>query len=513
MSSPVPRALGRVLALIGLILPALAGQEPAAGREPEPARTVPHVRVGGALDLGTLALLTRGLDRARGSAQRTLVLELETPGGSLDLMWQFSKALDEAHRDGVRVVAWVHRQALSAGVLVALSCDRIVMTENAVIGAAQPVLSTPFGARPVPDEGGLREKISSAMRAEFRAMAEERRRPGALAEAMVDPMLEVRRIVVDGETRFVTGQEYDDLQRGGERPDFDVVCSTGELLTLTSRQALAHGFADGLAESLEEVLRDLGLADHSIESLEARPSEQVLGRINEYAFLLLAAALLLAYTELKMPGFGLPGILSAACFVLLLVGRHLVGLADVPHLVAAVAGLVLIGVELFLVPGTLWAGVAGALLLVFALVFSALGPGFSFSSPLDRELLADTTLNFLLTAVASLAGVWAVSRFLPETPVLRRLALGSGGRLPGESAPDAFGEALPESRLARVGALGEAVTDLRPVGKVRLDGDPRHELEARSAGAALDRGRRVRVVEVSAGRLVVEPLEEGGTRP
>ena len=228
-----------------------------------------------------------------------------------------------------------------------------------------------------------------------------------------------------------------------------------------------------------------------------------------FAFLLLAAGLVLAYTELKMPGFGLAGILSAACFTLLLVGRHLVGLADVPHLVAAGLGLVLLAVELFVLPGTLWFGLAGGALLVFALVFSALGPGFSLSSPLDRELLQDTTFEFLLTAVASLAVMWAISRFLPETPVLRRMSLGSGGSLPGTAdVPVSFGEAVPEGSLAQVGALGEALTDLRPVGKVRLDRDPRHELEASAAGGAIDRGARVRVVEVRTGRAFVEPFVE-----
>jgi membrane-bound ClpP family serine protease len=47
------------------------------------------------------------------------------------------------------------------------------------------------------------------------------------------------------------------------------------------------------------------------------------------------------------------------------------------------------------------------------------------------------------------------------------------------------------------------------VGKVELDKHPGYEFEARSAGPLLARGERVRVIEVSAARLVVESAREG----
>jgi membrane-bound ClpP family serine protease len=66
-------------------------------------------------------------------------------------------------------------------------------------------------------------------------------------------------------------------------------------------------------------------------------------------------------------------------------------------------------------------------------------------------------------------------------------------------------------KRALVGALGRALTDLRPVGKVELEGRGGADFEARTEGPALDRGARVRVVGVSSGRLVVERAPAGSS--
>ncbi|MFT5151710.1 MAG: membrane-bound serine protease (ClpP class), partial [Planctomycetota bacterium] len=210
-------------------------------------------------------------------------------------------------------------------------------------------------------------------------------------------------------------------------------------------------------------------------------------------------------------GFGVPGILSVVCFMLLLVGRQMVGLADVPHIIFAVLGMALMAFELFVMPGTIWFGLLGAIMLAAALIFSSLGPGFSFSSALDRELLLNSTSNLILTTLSTLVLMWAIARFLPETPILRRMALGSGGSIPGTQAPSSFGEAVPapnETAAGRlvVGALGTAESALRPVGMVRLDDGAGLPVEAISEVGALEPGTRVRVTEVHGARLVVATL-------
>lgn len=514
--------LGRLLAAAGLLLAACGGADapPSVPEASAPAgTTVPVMALTGELDMGGMALLQRALGEARATESRRLVIEIDTPGGSLELMGRFSKVLDAAYGEGIATVAWVRPRAMSAGVLVALSCERIVMAEGAVIGAAQPIISTPLGVQAIPEEGGLREKISSSMRAEFRAMAEKHGRPGLLAEAMVDPEIQVRRVEIDGVPTFITGEDWEVRQNNGQRLTYEIVSSRGELVTLTSSEALEYGFADSIADDEATLIAQLGLSGATAHRLVPRQSEELLGRLNELGFFLLALGLFLGWIELKVPGFGLPGLLSIACFGLLLVGRHLVGLADIPHIVVATIGAALLVAELFILPGTIWLGLVGGLMLIGALLLGQLGPGFDPSSPLDRQLLFDTAFGFSVTALATLAAVWAVVHFLPEMPVLKRLTLAAGGSVPGDPVEDGFGEAVPESEeleVMHLGSYGHAVTDLRPVGKVVLDGAPVRPYEASSAGPAISREARVRVVDLRSGRLVVEPVREDlpeGTSP
>ncbi len=458
-----------------------------------------HVRLEEQLSLGTLALLQRALREARESTDPCLVIELDTPGGEVGLMWQIAKVIDQAREEGVRTVCWVNERALSAGVLVAISCERVYARERAAIGAATPVT---IGWKGVTELADLDPKSASAIAAMVRAWAEDHGRSPEIALAMVDSETEVYQVEIDGQAQLVTGEDWRDQRLWPDPPHLlRTIAPGGRPLTLTGAEALELGFVDGTADELDEVLEKIGYAGSAPRTIVAARSEEILGRLNELSVLLIVAGLFLAYVELKTAGFGLAGVLSAACFALLFGARYLVGLADVPHIVAAVVGLALIAVELFVAPGTIWLGLAGFVCLVAALVFGQLGPGFHFSNALDREALRAVVGDLVIGSTAAILIAWLVSRWLPDTPVLRRLVL----------APDPgarLGEALPEARRAvSVGARGSALTDLRPVGKVALDGEPGVEYEARAEGPALERGERVRVIELGSGRLVVAPDE------
>ncbi|MFT5476671.1 MAG: membrane-bound serine protease (ClpP class) [Planctomycetota bacterium] len=494
--------------LVGFRGPRQERSEPADPGVASSGGAVGHMRIAGALDLGTLALLQRALGEVRASGGDRLVIEIDTPGGPVDIMWLMAKAIDEAVRDGVLVVAWVNDRALSAGVLVSLACERVYMRQRATIGSAQPVITLPGGIAPLPEAGGLREKWTSSLRAQFRACAEWRGRSPVLAEAMVDEQIEVRLIEVDGESRIVSGKEYDDLQEKNTYVLFRrTLCERGELLNLTANEALEHRFVEGLAESLDEVLEKIGARGASVVRIERARSEDLLGALNQIGFLLVAAGLILAFIELKVPGFGVPGILSVLCFGLLFTGRYMVGLADIPHIVLAAVGIICIAVDIFLLPGTLWLGLAGGGLLLGGLLLGELGPGFSLANPLDRDLGFDAVFRLVMTALGAILGAWFVGRFLPDTPIFRRMVLGADG------AASAFGAAVPEvdsaarERVPRVGDHGTALTPLRPVGKVQLEGLEQRDFEARASGDALEAGASVRVTEVSGGRLVVDELE------
>ena len=125
----------RTLLALSASLAALVGL-PAA---PAEAGQLVHVRLEGELDRGMLPQLSRAVRAAKAEPGSTLVIELDTPGGSIELMWDLSKQIREAAEEGVRTVAWVHRHADSAGVLLTISCERVYMSRDASIGSALPV--------------------------------------------------------------------------------------------------------------------------------------------------------------------------------------------------------------------------------------------------------------------------------------------------------------------------------------------------------------------------------------
>lgn len=473
---------------------------PSEPATPRAGPRVEHLRLSGPIDVGALALVSRGIRTARDRGAETILIELDTPGGSLDVLWDLQKQLLAAEDDGLKLACWIHEHAASAGALIALTAQSVYMTPSGTIGSAYPVLAGPGGLMPLPEDDGVREKELSFLRAQFASMAERRGRPPALAKAMVDPDVEVRQVRVENELRLVDLDEWDTLRESGKPYELvATISSKGKLLNLTARQAVELRLADGVAETLAQVLERLGYgAGDASAVLERSTGELAVVWLERLTPFLILAALVLGYLELKLPGFGLPGILSAACFLAVVAGKYLAGLAQVPHIVAVALGLALIVLEILVLPGSLWFGIAGALLLAGGLVLASIGPGWSWSDPLLWERLLDTGLEYAIAAVVAVAVALLISRWLPKTPMLRGAVL----------VPDAavaFAGGLPESAvLPALGARGTALTDLRPVGKVEIDDQPGLEFEARSLGPFLQSGARVRVVEVGVGRLVVE---------
>ncbi len=163
----------------------------------------------------------RGLKKATAAAAEVVIVEIDTFGGRLDAAVEIRDALLNAD---LRTIAFVNKRAISAGALITLAADDIVMTPGATIGAATPVRFTSEGPKPVG------EKTISYFRKEMKATAESRNHPTALAEAMVDPD-----VVIPG------------------------VIEKGKLLTLTTQEALALKLAAAQSDDLEQLLQTYGL--------------------------------------------------------------------------------------------------------------------------------------------------------------------------------------------------------------------------------------------------------------
>ena len=465
-----------------------------------PASKWVHVRLQGELDVGAQALLERAIRTAKSEDARTLVVEIDTPGGALDVLWVLQRQLYEAESSGIETVAWINRHATSAGALVSLACKRIYMHSGGTIGSALPVVVGAEGLMPIPD-ATVREKEISFLRSQFAAAAEKHGRNPALAAAMVDPDAEARLIKVDGEARVVGAGEYDALrQEGREFSLLDTLAVKGKLVNLTARRAVELRMADALADDAPALMERAGLnATTVVGPLEKSRSESFVAWIERLTPILLMAGLVLGFLELKSPGFGVPGVLAIAAFVVLLVGKYFAGLAEVPHLVAVGAGVVLLIIELFVMPGVLWFGALGLLLIFGGLVLSGAGTDLALHEPFAREALLRSTLQLLAAASGALVLSFVLSRYLPKTPVLRKAVLTHA-----QSAE--LGEGVGMSTIA-VGTRAVALTDLRPVGKIRcLNQAAGVEHEARSEGPLVRAGATVVVVQADMGRLLVREV-------
>lgn len=93
-------------------------------------------------------------------------------------------------------------------------------------------------------------------------------------------------------------------------------------------------------------------------------------------------------------------------------------------------------------------------------------------------------------------------RIWPNTPVGRRMILGAEDE--DQLASDrAERVKLEEARQALVGARGVAVTDLRPIGVVRIEGE---RVEALAEGGVIPAGSSIRVSAVEANQIRVRQV-------
>jgi membrane-bound serine protease (ClpP class) len=86
--------------------------------------------------------------------------------------------------------------------------------------------------------------------------------------------------------------------------------------------------------------------------------------------------------------------------------------------------------------------------------------------------------------------------------VLPKLRFARGLYLEGPALRPEDRRAAADPETGLVGAVGVATSPLRPSGTVDFDGRP---VAVVAAGAMIERGTRVRVVEVSGNRVIVEP--------
>ena len=463
------------------------------------------IPIKGELSIKTVALVQRGFRVASSEGLAWVILQIDTPGGEIRKMDEIVKLLNVLKKQDVETVAYITDQGFSAGAIIALACDRIYMAGGAKIGAATPIVGR--GARGVMEPRAY-EKLVSAMRATVRAYVEDKPPSIALmAEAMVDGRIELFEVSYkkkDGVNRkeVVKRETLEEWRQSGyEILDARVLNERQQPLTLTTVEAIRLGLAQGRAETLDDLYAEFGL-EPSLVRPPMKPSwsEELASFLDQIKFFLLIAGIVMGVMAFQMPGTGLPEALCLLCLVMYFFGSYLVGIAEWTQILLFVIGVALIIVEIFVVPGTLIAGIGGLVAILAALFLSV----HSFGGPSDGLsglILTDNLWRFIWTLLAVIVMSIVLSRLLPRLPLFNKLMLRS-------KRPSASYQTTATSELkfaGLVGQLGIAGTDLRPSGKLMIDGDP---YDVTAGSTFMSKGSLLRVVEVRGNRILVESAEE-----
>lgn len=434
----------------------------------------------GEINHGQVAFLKRAAAQARGA--KALVVRIDTFGGRVDAAVRLSAIL--SHLDGVRTLAFVDSKAWSAGAHLALSTQKIYMTPEASIGSAMPVTSSGGKTEPVG------EKYVSALRTDFRALAERNGHPPDLAEAMVDRDVEVL-WVEDGAGNPV-------LKRGPPGPG-EVIRATvsgkGKLLNLTATQAAEYGLAAAPVKTLGEVLAAEGLDGAERVELSMSRKEAFVSLLvsTTMATLLTTLGFILITSEAYSPGFGALGLSGAACLGLVFWGHSLADFAEWTDALMFAAGFVLLALEIFLIPGFGLPGILG-FSLILAAAYLTFVPFTVPSAPWEFDRLKEV----LAILAASVAFALAMSVLLAWQALKRLFAF--------SRAVDgsALGASIPGFPGRRVGERGLALGDLAARGEAQFGVDV-VVVEADAPGVA--KGSALEIVGAAAGVLRVRAAQ------
>jgi len=469
-------------------------------------------RLEGQLTQTMVTSLNRAWRTAKAIEAEFLIVEIDTPGGEAGLMEQLSDLVFDMYKDdNLETVAFIDPAADSAGALIAISCRRLYMSPRAHIGSATPVLIPTLPIAPpqgINIDEDMKRKIKARALAIFRAAAKESGRNPSIAEAMVDPDIELVLARIDGE-EMVTRRDdfFDERSRLGPARvvELDVICPKGELLNITADEAFEYGFIDGIADTRADLLTNiLGVDEENTVIVTPTWSEGLVDFLQSIHWLLLIGGLVFLYIEFKIPGFGVPGAVGLGLLALLFATKYMAGLAEIPEILLIVAGLGLVAAEIFIIPGTFIAGAIGVILVVVGGLLS-FQPFVVPDSPWDQELLESNIVNMGLSILAVLGIAIMITRFLPRTSLFRHLVLDTG-----KSADSLYGSGtaiddVHDDSIVNAGDEGTAFSELHPSGKILIDGS---QLDAQSEGEYINKGDKVRVVRVVGNFIFVRKVED-----
>ena len=415
----------------------------------------------------------KAFKQAREKKADYIIVDLDTYGGLVNIADSIRSAFLDSE---IPVIVFIRNNAASAGALISIAADSIYMKKGSSIGAASVVNQ----------EGKIMpEKYQSYMRSTMRATAEAKgkkvvvdgkdttevwRRDPRIAEAMVDP-----RITIKG------------------------ITDSTEIVTFTVQEAIKHGYCEGEANNLKEVLKEANIKEAKIERYQVTTMDKIIGFLMSPALQGILIMLIVGgiYFELQSPGLGFPIIAAITAAALYFAPLYLEGIAQNWEILLFIAGLILIGIELFAIPGFGVAGVSGIILVVTGLVMSMVDNVVFEHELHTEEALKAVFKAFFIVTLSMFSGL-VLSLYLGKKVLTSNRF--SSLVLDSVQNKDEGYISVDKEQKSLVGKTGVAYTVLRPGGKVNIDGEI---YDAKSEIGFIDKGEKIKVISTSSSQLYV----------
>ncbi|MBS4536895.1 nodulation protein NfeD [Clostridium sp. D2Q-11] len=364
------------------------------------------IPIKGEIDKATYQFVKRELKNIEDLNPKAIIFEIDTYGGYITEAEKIKRLIVELD---VPTISFVNTKAESAGVLLTIASDKVVMAKGSTIGSAEPIPNT--------------EKTLSYWVEELRSTAITKGRDPELIASMADKSIEIEGIVKEG-----------------------------RLLNLNYEKAKELNLADIIANDYEELLADLNIDYDEIRTSEMDFITRIAKFIvNPYVLsLLLIIGFLAIVVEIFTLGFGAGGSVAIIAFALYFGSNLLVGNTGWAALLIFIVGIILLLIEA-IAPGFGVPGIGG---------IACIGVGIVLASP-DIEI---AIISVVIAIVVSILVAYLFIKYGQKSPYFDKIILNTK-----QEGNSGYSSAIDNRKYLY--KEGIALTTLRPSGTIVVEDD------------------------------------------
>jgi len=276
---------------------------------------------------------------------------------------------------------------------------------------------------------------------------------------------------------------------------------SGKTLTFTAIEAEQYGYCDGIAGDIDEVIsKYLKVTDYEIISFRPSAIDNLKGFLMSSVFQGILIMLIIGgvYFELQTPGVGFPAIVAVTAALLYFAPLYIEGLAANWEILIFVIGLILLAVEIFAIPGFGITGILGIIFIIVGLTLSLLNNvNFDFD-PVETGDVGKALFTVIAGISLGFVMVLFLSDRIGKKGILHNIALNTNL----QNEQGYIGVSMESKRL--VGQQAVAGTDLRPSGKIMVDGMSYDAVT--EGGVFIAKGSTVHIVKYEMGQVYVSKI-------